>query len=142
MTTYNYCVTSDWFYGQDWSTCQSECYSDKCNIDADSGEYCCPSQYSTRNGTTGPWWIAIIFVVIFILVIVLSCWQMQMRRQRMLMMMSAQQRMVMGNGIVQSAVVYTQPIQQPQQIQMIPQNYSVFPHQIQQNSQIGIPSVM
>ncbi|CAL6038272.1 Hypothetical_protein [Hexamita inflata] len=139
----NYCSNSDWFYDNDWSTCQNECSYGMCNIDYYTKEYCCPLVYSTRHNSSGPWWIAIIFVVVFIMAFVLSCWQMQMRRKRMLMMMGAQQRMVMGNGIVtnvvQPAVVYTQPMQQQQ---MMPQNYPSNMPPMSQNSQISMPAVM
>ncbi|CAL6094139.1 Hypothetical_protein [Hexamita inflata] len=147
MCQYN----TDWYYYQyEKSQCESEC-SITCRFDSYYNEYCCPLAFSTRHNSSGPWWIAIIFAVIFILAFSLSCWQMQMRRKRMLMMMNAQQRIVMGNGVVavpgaiQPAVIYQQPMQQPQQMmpqmQMMPQNYpSNMP--MSQNSQISMPAVM
>ncbi|CAL6062961.1 Hypothetical_protein [Hexamita inflata] len=120
------------------------CLQHICRYDSYYNEYCCPREYSTRHNSSGPWWIAIIFVVIFILAFVLSCWQVRMRRKRMLMMMSTQQRMMIGNGtvanVVQPTVVYTQPIQQPQQ--MMPANYPNNMPPIQQKSQISMPAVM
>ncbi|CAL6094137.1 Hypothetical_protein [Hexamita inflata] len=154
----NYCSNSDWFYDNDWSTCQNECSQGMCNPDFYTGEYCCPLVYSTRYNSSGPWWIAIIFLVIFILAFVLSCWQMRMRRQRMLMMMGAQQSMMMGGAqvvsvqqpIFQPAVMIQQPQQvyrqQPiiQQQPMMQQQPVMAQQQFQpqMNSQINMPAVM
>ncbi|CAL6096616.1 Hypothetical_protein [Hexamita inflata] len=151
MTIYNICSDYDWFYDDDWSTCQSQCQALKCNRDVTTLEYCCQLAYSTRSNG-GPWWIAIIFLVVFILAFVLSCWQMRMRRQRMLMMMGAQQSMMMGGAqVVSVQQPVLQPammIQQPQQIyqqQPMMQQQPVMAQQSfqpQMNSQINMPAVM
>ncbi|CAL6038274.1 Hypothetical_protein [Hexamita inflata] len=150
--SYNYCSNSDWFYDNDWSTCQNECQAFQCNVDYYTNEYCCPLVFSTRTNATGPWWIAIIFLVVFILAFVLSCWQMRMRRQRMLMMMGAQQSMMMGGtqvvSVQQPILQPAMMIQQPQQIyrqQPMMQQQPVMAQQSfqpQMNSQINMPAVM